>query len=145
MMLVTGGVASGKRTILQGLGYEPGDIASADGLDLTLPAGVDEMTFLVGIADQLAACDAVVCTEVGSGVVPLDAGQRAWRERAGRLACLLAERADCVVRMVCGIPQVLKGELVRRDGGLQVDSSVGGDDSPVADASARGDGRPWSC
>ena len=30
---------------------------------------------------------------------------------AGRLACLLAERADCVVQMFCGLPTVLKGEL----------------------------------
>ena len=35
----------------------------------------------------------------------------AAREAAGRLACLLAERADCVVQMFCGLPTVLKGEL----------------------------------
>ena len=38
-------------------------------------------------------------------------GARAGREAAGRLACLLAARADCVVQMFCGIPTVLKGEL----------------------------------
>ena len=27
-----------------------------------------------------------------------------------RLACLLAERAGCVVRVFCGLPLVLKGE-----------------------------------
>lgn len=32
------------------------------------------------------------------------------REAAGRLACLLAQRADTVVRVYCGLPQVLKGE-----------------------------------
>ena len=37
--------------------------------------------------------------------------QRADREAAGRLACLLAARAECVVQMFCGIPTVLKGEL----------------------------------
>ena len=42
---------------------------------------------------------------------PMDAEERAGREAAGRLACLLAERADCVVQMFCGIPTVLKGEL----------------------------------
>ena len=36
---------------------------------------------------------------------------RAAREAAGRLSCLLAERADTVVRVCCGLPQVLKGEL----------------------------------
>jgi len=44
-------------------------------------------------------------------VVPIDPVQRAAREAAGRLACLLAERADCVVQMFCGLPTVLKGEL----------------------------------
>ena len=37
--------------------------------------------------------------------------ERAAREAAGRLACLLAARADCVVQLFCGIPTVLKGEL----------------------------------
>jgi len=41
----------------------------------------------------------------------MDAGERAAREAAGRLACLLAARAGCVVQMFCGIPTVLKGEL----------------------------------
>ena len=52
-----------------------------------------------------------IATEVGGGVVPVDAEQRHHREQAGRLACLLAQRADTVVRVCCGIPQVLKGKL----------------------------------
>lgn len=63
------------------------------------------------LADELARYDAVIATEVGSGVVPADAAQRAARERAGRLSCLLAERAEAVVRVLCGIPKVLRGEL----------------------------------
>ena len=63
------------------------------------------------LARELAEYDIVIATEVGGGVVPMDAEERAGREAAGRLACLLAERADCVVQMFCGIPTVLKGEL----------------------------------
>ena len=63
------------------------------------------------LADKLAAYDIVIATEVGGGVVPVDAGERAAREAAGRLACLLASRAQCVVQMFCGIPTILKGEL----------------------------------
>ena len=55
--------------------------------------------------------DLHIATEVGGGVVPMDVKQRADREAAGRLACLLAARAECVVQMFCGIPTVLKGEL----------------------------------
>ena len=39
------------------------------------------------------------------------AAETAAREAAGRLACLLAARADCVVQMFCGLPTILKGEL----------------------------------
>ena len=66
---------------------------------------------LESLADRLAAYDFVLATEVGGGVVPMDAAERAAREAAGRLACLLAARADCVVQMFCGLPTVLKGEL----------------------------------
>ena len=37
--------------------------------------------------------------------------EREKREAAGRLACLLAARADTVIRVCCGLPQLLKGEL----------------------------------
>ena len=37
--------------------------------------------------------------------------ERAAREAAGRLSCLLAERAETVVRVFCGLPAVLKGSL----------------------------------
>ena len=43
--------------------------------------------------------------------MPLDAQERAWREAVGRMSCELASQAETVVRMVCGIPVVLKGEL----------------------------------
>ena len=41
----------------------------------------------------------------------VESAKTAAREAAGRLACLLARRADAVVRVYCGLPQVLKGEL----------------------------------
>lgn len=55
--------------------------------------------------------DAVIlCDEVGCGVVPMDRADRDWRERVGRTCCALAEQADRVVRLYCGIPMVIKGE-----------------------------------
>lgn len=42
------------------------------------------------------------------GLVPMDAQLRLWREENGRLNNLLAARAERVVRMFCGIAQVLK-------------------------------------
>ena len=46
---------------------------------------------------------------VDGGVVPVDKNERAARAAAGRLGCLLAQRADAVVRVFCGIPVYLKG------------------------------------
>lgn len=63
------------------------------------------------LADALAHHTVVIATEVGGGVVPMDAGQRAAREAAGRLNCLLSQRADTVVRVFYGLPIVLKGSL----------------------------------
>ena len=66
---------------------------------------------LPSLAEELARYDVVIATEVGSGVVPVNADERATREAAGRLNCLLVQRADAVARVFCGIPMVLKGEL----------------------------------
>ena len=74
----------------------------------TLDVNADSLFVL---ADELVLFDVVIFSDFGGGVVPIDPVQRAAREAAGRLACLLAERADCVVQMFCGLPTVLKGEL----------------------------------
>ena len=105
MIFITGPLYSGKRTFARTL---PGRcIADAQ----QLAAGCKDNAELEKLADKLSAYDIVLSTEVGGGVVPMDTKQRADREAAGRLACLLAERAECVVQMFCGIPTVLKGEL----------------------------------
>lgn len=63
---------------------------------------------LEALADELARSEVVIAAEVGGGVVPVDPQERAHREAAGRLACLLAQRAQRVIRVFCGLPQVLK-------------------------------------
>ena len=56
--------------------------------------------------------EAVVLTDdIGSGIVPVDREERLWREECGICMRLLAAHAGTVIRVVCGIPQVLKGEL----------------------------------
>ena len=102
MLFITGPLYSGKLTFAAHFGgrqiYEVQDRAA-------------EMAGLQALADELAAYDVVTATEVGGGIVPIDPAERARREAAGRLACLLAARADCVVQMFCGLPTILKGEL----------------------------------
>ena len=51
---------------------------------------------------------AVICDEVGNGIVPVDAFERDYRERLGRLLCEIAEKAERVERIICGIGQRIK-------------------------------------
>jgi len=45
----------------------------------------------------------VVSDEVGSGVVPMAAEDRAFREAVGRVLCVIARNAEQVTRCICGI------------------------------------------
>ena len=45
----------------------------------------------------------VVADEVGAGVVPTEAEDRAFREAAGRALCVIARNSVEVTRCVCGI------------------------------------------
>ena len=50
----------------------------------------------------------IISDEIGNGIVPADAFEREYRERTGRLLAELADRADEVVRVICGIAQKIK-------------------------------------
>lgn len=45
----------------------------------------------------------IVADEVGSGIVPIERTERAFREAAGRALCVIAQEASSVTRVVCGI------------------------------------------
>lgn len=45
----------------------------------------------------------VVADEVGAGVVPMRAENRAFREAVGRALCIIAQNSEAVVRVTCGI------------------------------------------
>ena len=53
----------------------------------------------------------IVSNEVGQGIVPDNALARQFREAQGRLNIALAARAELVVQVVAGLPNVLKGNL----------------------------------
>ncbi len=50
----------------------------------------------------------VVSDEIGSGIVPVDAFERAWRENTGRGLCVIASRAEQVTRVICGVGMRIK-------------------------------------
>lgn len=132
MILITGGTSSGKATFARNLaaqhGWNEDDIAfnveellwgQTEGVGQIAPAGDDAadhadrkaLSATPELIERLVAKAIVTCSEVGAGIVPLDARERAWREAVGRMSCELASQADAVVRMVCGIPVVLKGDM----------------------------------
>ena len=127
MIVVTGGVASGKKTFLEDCGVDLTCVfdardSQASTVSLADAAVVFHVEELVregalarGVFEQLLSKQVLTCTEVGSGVIPLTWDDRQFRERAGSLSSSLAKEADCVVRMVCGIPVVLKGVLPVKD------------------------------
>lgn len=136
MILVTGSEASGKKTYVKSLGFTEEDMsydpysdapvilnveravflalkekeeeaASADErVERTEKAKINEAALLF---EQLKNKKVVTINEVGSGVIPAERAERLGREASGRLSVLLAKEAEQVVRMVCGIPVMLKG------------------------------------
>lgn len=110
MIFVTGPLFAGKEeTVCRLLGWSKQDFSERALRDVQEMAALTED--LYGLADKLAGKEVVVATETGCGVVPADPELRRRREAAGRLSCLLAERADCVIRVYCGIPEIIKGEI----------------------------------
>jgi len=109
MIFVTGPLFAGKREYIRAaLDLSEAELAARAVWDVQeLAFGAD----LPALADALSQKDIVIATEIGGGLIPLEREAREKREAAGRLACLLAQRADTVVRVCCGLPQVLKGEI----------------------------------
>lgn len=118
MILVTGGAAQGKLAwALAHSGYDLSRVTGRPEEDApilrnlevivreTLERGEDPMGLLPGLLGR----EYVLCREVGCGLVPIDPADRAWREAVGRLACRLAEEAQGVVRLWCGLPAWIKG------------------------------------
>jgi adenosylcobinamide kinase/adenosylcobinamide-phosphate guanylyltransferase len=119
MVLIIGGRAQGK---LEYAKNKFGVTEYSDGCFSGLPAVYNlqdavrtllnaNQSDIFAVADEYIAKypDAVIiCDEVGCGVVPVDKGDRIWREAVGRLCCYLAERADSVHRVFCGIGTVIK-------------------------------------
>ena len=110
MIFVTGPMFAGKQDYIQNaLGLSQDAFAAQAVLDVESLAA--KTADLEALADELAMHKIVIASETGGGIVPIDPAERKAREAAGRLSCLLAQRAETVVRVVCGLPQILKGEL----------------------------------
>lgn len=127
MILVIGGAYQGKKDWVQGRyrleesDWADGDSCSKEDLfqaravnrfHLFVRRSVEEGRDLSGFADTLKKRNPsliIVKNEIGCGVVPMDPLERKYREQDGRLSEKLAAHCDTVVRVICGIGQVIKG------------------------------------
>lgn len=131
MILIIGGVAQGKLHYVKRNYVHREDGQEVPVLDgtLELPAETDAGQVIVNhlhryIREQLRQgtdpekaiedflknhpnC-ILICDEIGNGIVPMEAEERTYRERTGRILEGLAVQADEVVRVVCGIGQKIK-------------------------------------
>lgn len=124
LRLIIGGAYQGKRAFAEErFGLKPADIVTCTGeapdfsgkcLDrleeytlACVRAGRDS----TAVFRENRGCweDAVlILGDISAGVVPMDREMRAWREENGRLGRYLAEQAESVHRIFCGLEQRLK-------------------------------------
>lgn len=57
---------------------------------------------------QSPKAEILIADDISCGIVPIDRTERVWREQTGRLLSFLAEKADTVTRIFCGLPMELK-------------------------------------
>lgn len=72
-----------------------------------LQQGTDPEVMIENFCKEHPDC-ILICDEIGNGIVPMEAEERTYRERTGRILEQLAAQADEVVRVVCGIGQKIK-------------------------------------
>ena len=109
MILIIGGIAQGKAA------YAESHFQNAEAhtvrLNETARQWYDRGEDPLAQAEALLEADPdciFLSEEIGNGLVPADPEERAFREWMGRLQVSLAARAEEVIRVTCGIGQVLK-------------------------------------
>lgn len=123
MIFVFGGAFSGKSEyVKKEFGIEAEDGAEVSCEELEKAAAVKNFhLFLRKLTesggDACSEIDSLLCknpdiiiisNEIGCGVVPIDKPDREYREAVGRACCYLADKAERMIRVVCGIGQVIK-------------------------------------
>ena len=113
MIFVTGPKFSGKeKCICEMLSITHEEFLRTGIRDVEMKVAGDETeSELEKLAEELAKNTIVIASEIGSGVISTDPKENEYRSRAGLLSQMLAKRAQVVVRVICGIPQILKGSL----------------------------------
>lgn len=126
MIMITGGAYEGKADFVKThYGYEITDGKSCDfesaftvecisNYHLLVKRLIDNGKDALAFTERLCKENPgliVIMDEIGCGIIPLEKRDRIWREQTGRAGSLIAKNSDTVIRLICGIPTVIKGEL----------------------------------
>ncbi|MBP0955977.1 MAG: bifunctional adenosylcobinamide kinase/adenosylcobinamide-phosphate guanylyltransferase [Oscillospiraceae bacterium] len=123
MILIIGGAYQGKTEYARSLGISDICDGASEGTDRIwkhsavnnfqllvkrqLEAGLDPLLE----AERLLQKNPdilIISTEIGGGIVPIEKSERLWREAVGKVCCFLARNSSRVVRVICGIPTIIK-------------------------------------
>lgn len=109
MKLVIGGYAQGKRRYVEAnMAVTPEEYQRrVIRFDCTRACDTEYLSQLYKRIEEVPDT-ILISDEIGNGIVPMDPGERAYREQSGRVLIELADRADEVVRVICGIGQRIK-------------------------------------
>lgn len=111
MILIIGGTAQGKTQYARKLAKEGWHIE--DDFHLKVKAALQKKSDpLEEAKNLLTQYDPhkliIVSNEMGCGIVPIDPFEREYREKNGRVNCYLAEHAEQVIRVICGLGEKIK-------------------------------------
>lgn len=82
--------------------------AAQSGQEVDEEAIAERTRQLIDACAERAGTVLFVANEVGMGIVPENAAARRYRDLAGRCSQIMAEGADVVTLVVCGIPVTLR-------------------------------------
>ena len=80
-----------------------------DGVRQLLAAKISPLSYFKDNLPRLEQ-KILIGTEIGCGIVPLEAEEREWRDETGRVYQLLAAQSQIVERVWAGIPVTIKQE-----------------------------------
>ena len=129
MIMITGGAFQGKKNFAsEHFGLQETDILNGENCDfekifsakcvanyhLLVKRLIEEKVDPLEFTEKLCAENpkiVVIINEIGCGIIPIEKNDRIWREQTGRSGCIIAENSSAVIRISCGIPTIIKGEL----------------------------------
>ena len=109
MILITGGRYQGKLSYAQSIACPENTII--DNCDRVIRQQLEDgesQAKIMASWRNVPVDSIVILNDVSMGIVPIDKDERVFRETVGKVGVMLAENADSVYRVFCGIPMKIK-------------------------------------